>query len=127
MRVNDMARTICGSRRANSRPVADLLEQSGLPSVNCLAIRSTAIGAWKALRPLCGADLNPVTSLFGLPVSSSTRAGDLGVWRPATKFPMKTFIDVATTIWNSNHDLRLAPLIGTAKRVASLMAEVCPL
>ena len=36
---------------------------------------------------------------------------------------MKTFIDVATTICNLNQHLRLAPSVGTAKSVASLVAE----
>ena len=45
VRVNDVARVICGSSRPDQRTVADLLKSSGLPSVNRLAIKSVAVEA----------------------------------------------------------------------------------
>ena len=44
-RINDVARAIMGSSRADSTPVADLLERTIIPSVNRLAVRSVAIEA----------------------------------------------------------------------------------
>ena len=99
----------------------------GLPSVNRLAVKSVAIEVWKSLGPSGRANVSPLTSLFGQPISSNTRAGDSGIRNPATRFPMRTFIDVATTLWNGNQLLRSAPSIVAAKRVASFIAEACPL
>ena len=127
VRVNDVAKVICGSSRTDSQSIASLLERSGLPSVNRLAVKSVAIEAWKSLGPQCKADVNPLTSLFGPPVSSCTRASNLGRRKPATKFPVKMFINVATTLWNSNQHLRSAASIGAAKQAASSLAEACPL
>ena len=125
--VHDVARIICSSSRTDYLPVASLLEGSDLPSVNRLAVKSVAVEAWKSLGPPNGADPIPVASLFGLPVPLCTRAGGLGVRKPATKFPVKSFIDSATTLWNSNQDLRMAQSIGAMKRAAFLMAKACPL
>ena len=60
-------------------------------------------------------------------VQSDSASTDELVEIPATKFPVKTFINVATTLWNSNQHLRSAASIGVAKRVASSLAEACPL
>ena len=49
-RVNDVARAIMGLGRASSPPITDLLKETGLPSVNRLAVRSVAIEALKSLR-----------------------------------------------------------------------------
>ena len=51
VRVNDVARVICGSGRADSQSIASLLKRSGLPSVNRLAEKSVAVEAWKSLGP----------------------------------------------------------------------------
>ena len=40
--------------------------RSGLPSVNCLAVRSVAVEAWKCLEPMGNASPDPLTSIFGL-------------------------------------------------------------
>ena len=45
VRVNDVARVICGSSQSDQRTVADLLKSSGLPSVNRLVIKSIAVEA----------------------------------------------------------------------------------
>ena len=66
-RVNNMARAVIGYNRAHSPQVTDLLEMFGLPSVNRLAFRLTAIEAWKALGPASTMDDNPLASLFGSP------------------------------------------------------------
>ena len=42
IRVNDVVRAILGLGRTNSPAVADLLGQTGLPSVNRLAVGSVA-------------------------------------------------------------------------------------
>ena len=125
--VKDVARALCGWNRADSLLVPSLLEQTGLPSVNRLAVKSVAMETWKSLRPLGRPDVSPLASLFGLPISSSTRAGAQDLRKPATKFPVKSFINVATTKWHSNEHLRSALSVGAAKRVTSYIAEACPI
>ena len=43
--------------------------------------------------------------------------------KPATRFPVHSFVDSATLAWNSSHKLRSAPTLGVAKRVATLTLE----
>ena len=125
--LQDVARVICGSSWSDQRTVADLLKSSGLPSVNCLAIKSIAVEAWKSLGPHGNAITHPLTSIFGPPITSSTRAGDNGLRRPATRFPVRSFIDSATLVWKASHQLRSAPTVGVAKRVATSFVEACPI
>ena len=127
-RVNDVVRAVRGCyRRANSTSVVDLLKETGLPSVNRLTIRSVAIEAWKALGPLSsGSDNSPLASTFGQPVTFCTRAGDSGVRRMATKFPMNTFVNTATTVWKQHPSLRTAQTIREAKEIATAIAMASP-
>ena len=89
--------------------VADLLISSGPPSVNGLEIKTVAVEAWKTLGPHGNATTHHLTFIFGPPITSSTRAGDNGLRKPATRFPVRSFVDSATLVWNASHQLRSAP------------------
>ena len=67
VRVNDVARAICGATRSYHHSVDSLLRQSGLPSVNRLAVRSVAVEAWKCLGALGNTSFDPLSSIFGHP------------------------------------------------------------
>ena len=127
VRVNDLARVICGVRRSDRCSIASLLARSGLPSVNRLSVRSVAMEAWKSLGPQGDPDRDPLTSIFGQPTATNTRAVELGIRKPATRFPINTFVNSATLIWNRCYQLRSASSIGAAKRAATSFAEACPL
>ena len=62
--MNNVERVICGSSRLDNHSTAYLLERSGLPSVNRLAIRSIAVEAWKSLGPWANVNDNPLASIF---------------------------------------------------------------
>ena len=126
-RINDAARAICGVTRADAYPTANLLEDTGFPSANRLAVRATAIEAWRALGPNSVGSDDPLITLFGPPMCSSTRASRLNLRQPATKFPIVTFVNTATTIWNNNPSLRTATTLPAAKRIASAIAAASPL
>ena len=87
IRVNDVARAVCGTSKLVRLSVASILERSGLPSVNQLAIRSVAVEAWKSLGPQSNTCHNPLTSIFGPPVGSNTRAGERGYQKTGNKIP----------------------------------------
>ena len=127
VRVNDGARVICGLSQSDQRTVADLLKSSGLPLVNRLTIKSVTVEGLKSLGPHGNAITHPLTSIFGPPVTSSTRAGDNGLRKPATRFPVRSFVDLATLVWNLSHQQRSAPTVGVTKRVATSFAEACPI
>ena len=127
VRVNNVARVVCSLSRLDHHSTAYLLERSGLPSVNHLAIRSVAVEAWKSLGPWANVNDNLLASIFGPPLASCTRAGEQGIRKLATRFPTQTFINSATTIWSSCAQLRSAPSIEAAKWVATTLAMAYPL
>ncbi len=47
--INDCGRAILGSSRSERRPVQELLEMTGLPSLNRLTIQNIAVETWKGM------------------------------------------------------------------------------
>ena len=47
--INDCARSILGSRRSERKPVEELLQESGLPSLNRLIVENVALETWKGM------------------------------------------------------------------------------
>ncbi len=126
-RVNDAARAALGIKRTDAYSTESLLKDTGFPSVNQLAVRSAAIEAWKALGPNSVNSDDPLIALFGPAVSGNTRAGSSGLRSAATKFPIDTLVNVATSIWNRYPLLRTAPTLNAAKKIANSIASSCPL
>ena len=46
--MNDLARVLLGTRRSDRVPTSILAEKSGLPTINELVIRGSAVAAWSA-------------------------------------------------------------------------------
>ena len=125
--VNDAAKVVCGLKRTDHLPIAQLLASSGLLSVDRLAVRSVAIEAWKSLSPHGRPNVDPLSSIFGPPVALHFQASVQGLRKPATRFPMHTFANYATLVRNSSHLLRSAVSFRTVKRAATNIAGACPL
>ncbi len=126
-RINDAARVIRGVSLVDACPTSELLNTTGLPSANRLAIKSTAIEAWKALGPGATSNDDPLITLFGPTVCSNTRASTAGLLGPATRLPFDTFVNAATMIWNKYPLLRTAPTLTAAKKIATDIALAAPI
>jgi hypothetical protein len=126
--MNDVARSVTGSRRLDHVPVANLLARAGIPSTNTLGIWAVAMDAWSCFHSVDGRNgvRNPVGALiFDLDedkdrpkVTRSMRAATAGL----VKVPLrgeKTFISHAARIWNACPDLRAAKTRPKAKRAAA--------
>ena len=46
--INDLARIVLGVTRADHYKVEDLLDRAGLPSINEIVVRQSALASWKA-------------------------------------------------------------------------------
>ena len=48
--INDLARVLLGVRRAEHIKISDLLDRTGLPSLNEIVVQQSAVSAWKAAK-----------------------------------------------------------------------------
>ena len=126
--VNDIARAISGRRRSSRIRIGDLLEQTGIPSLNRAAVRAVAVEAWKAATRFNGLS-DPLADLLGKPGSMvrSTRAASASHLPPPLPAHAKTFVWEAFKLWNGHESLRTAPSLAAAKRVAVSIATKCPI
>ena len=113
--INDLARVLLGVRRAEHVKISDLLDRTGLPSLNEIVVQQSAISAWKAAKGGALADL-----LNGFDRRTRGASSDL----------VKAVIPscIASTnmarVWNVSSDLRQAQTLTTAKTIAKRMARV---
>jgi hypothetical protein len=88
--VNDVARTLTGSKRGDHIRITDLLKTAGLPALNQMAIQSLATMTWDAFHSHDGQDHDRNglgKTIFGTrndndvaDVSNSNPVGVWGVW-----------------------------------------------
>ncbi len=122
--INDAARLILRLSRADKIRTSTLLVKTGLPSLNQLLVRGIAVECWHAINN--GLPLGTVIS--GGPKSSRpTRMGSSNLLAPPFKFQRPSMAWFAVRIWNMSEDLRNAPTLGCARRVAAKIAASCPL
>jgi hypothetical protein len=132
--MNDVCRTLTGTRRRDHRPVQDLLVAARFKSVNEMAVEATALEAWKAFASDDGGagERNPVGQLifgprFDVPVNARpTRSVAAGIL-PIDLRGQDTFVTRAAELWNSAPLLRGAKTLGEAKRAAKSLAKSAPL
>jgi hypothetical protein len=123
--MNDVCRTLTGTRRQEHRPVRNLLAAANFKSVNEMAVEATAMEAWKAFVSVDGGtgERNPVGVLvFGrrldVPTDARpTRSTAAGIV-PIELQGQETFEVRAAEVWNESPALRAAKLIGEVRRVA---------
>ncbi len=127
--VNTAARCILRKKLTDKVSVQTLLAQTGLPSINRLAVRSAALESWRAIQSNNNnRHDNPLGHLIGNPGSGTraTRANTRGLLPPPTT-TKDTLAWSAYKIWNSCEDLRLATSLTAAKKAASCLARSAPL
>ena len=113
--INDIARAVGRTRRADRIPVAQLLDQAGLQSLNQLVAKGAALLVWSAAQPQ-----HPLHELFlSLQMDSRTRSGVANMLAAPSPMVTKVAIPVANmrAIWNAWSDLRDARTKREAKRV----------
>ena len=143
--LNDVARSIIGCSRSDKIKVEELLQRSGMPSLNRMVVETIGAECWKALRMRDSPDL-PLTPLGQLldvssalpPATTSynngtcsvsvrkTRAGASGSIPPPTKIQVEAFTWWAYRLWNSSMALRTAPTLTAARSAASSAAQAVP-
>lgn len=128
--LNDVARTITGTRRQEHVRIEDLLEAARIPSVNAMATSATAIETWKAYHSSDGPNgtRNPIGShvFDGNTGNRGTRAASSGL----VQIPLRgynTMVVNAANTWNRCPDLRAAATLVEARGVAKRLAASVPL
>jgi hypothetical protein len=134
--VNDVARTLTGTRRKDHVRVADLLESARLPSVNELAVVATATETWRAFHSSDGGQgqRNPLGKLMfgdrGDVVEDVCSRASRSLTAGRIQIPLRgenTFVVHGAEVWNRSPELRAAKTIAEAKRVAKLLAKNAPI
>jgi hypothetical protein len=132
--MNNVCRTLTGTRARDHRRVSDVLADARFKSVNEMAVEATAMEAWKAYVSADGGagERNPAGQLIFGPRSAvlgnarPTRSVTAGIL-PIDLRGMDTFVVHAADIWNRAPLLREAKTLGEAKRVAKQLARAAPL
>ncbi len=138
--VNNIARAVLGVKINDRIPAVDLLQMSGLPSVNRLAVYTIAFECWKAMniRDGPGGSANPLGQLLDTSSASSseaipnwvprtTRSSASGHLQPPARAAVNSFIWWAYSTWNTSPDLRQAANSHQARRAAAALVENLPL
>ncbi len=129
--INDCARSILGSRRSERKPVEELLQESGLPSLNRLIVENVALETWKGMN-YTGTDGSkiPIGDILCPPTHAAkrvTRSTVSNCIPPPTKYRTDTFAWSAYLVWNSSPLLRSAPTLPHARKAAKELASTRPL
>ena len=113
--INDLARVLLGVRRAEHVKISDLLDRTGLPSLNEIVVQQSAVSAWKAAKGGALAGL-----LHGF--DTRTRGASSDLVKAVT--PSCIASTNMARVWNASSDLRQAQTLTTAKAIAKRMARV---
>ncbi len=122
--INNAARTILGTSRAEKMRTETLLGRASLPSLNRLLVKGIAIECWRAIN--MSTPLGDMIS-GGHKASRPTRMTTSNKLPPPFKFPRDSMAWHAVQLWNCHEELRSAHTLSGAKRVAARIAAVCPL
>ncbi len=128
--VNDCARAIIGETRSSRTPSTELLQRSGMPSINRLIIEQVAMETWKGMNYVSGDDSTkiPIGQILCPPhARRATRAAASNCIPPPTKVKTDSFLWSAYKIWNSSPTLRSATTLASARRAAKELAAGAPI
>jgi hypothetical protein len=133
--INDVARSITGTKRTDHVKIPSLLYRAGLPSVNELAVRAVAMESWKANHSSDGknGERNPIGKFIfpanptsSIDSSRTTRSRTAGIIHNPLR-QANTFAIHAANVWNASLALREAPTRHAASAVAKLLAKSAPI
>jgi hypothetical protein len=129
--INDVARTITGTKRREHVQIEDLLKMAGISSVNAMATAATALETWKAYHSSDGPNggRNPIGShVFDSDGNKNrnTRAASIGLVQIHLRGHTTMVFNAATT-WNRCPELRAARTLREARGVAKRLAAEAPL
>jgi hypothetical protein len=125
--VNNVARTITGSKRSNHIQVDVLLQRAGITSVIQKLVKAVAMEAWSAHTSKDGGDgaRNSVgTKLFGFTSARASHAMVVGIIPVTAGNP---YIMHAARVWNMCPELRRATTKVAAQVAATRLAIGAPL
>jgi hypothetical protein len=127
--LNDVARSITGTRRRDHVRIKDLLSQAGLKSANRMVVKAIAAKTWGCFHSNDG-DRNHVGRLLFLrkrtAIVKTTRSATTG----QIEVPLRggdTFITHVAHVWNKSATLRQATTKAKAKKAASDLGGLSPL
>jgi len=106
---------LLGVRRNDHIKKADLLDRAGIPSLNEIVFRQSAISAWRAVN----SSQSPLQSILK-PLDDRTRGGTNGHKKPVSHRCVAA--SNMTTVWNKFEELRRATSLHEAQKVAKKLA-----
>ena len=112
--LNDMYRTLIGAKRSDHIRVSDLADRAGLPTLNQIVVKQSAISAWRSQN---GGPLDDILELY----DDRTR-GAANNWRRPASTRCVSSCNMASS-WNASQDLREAKTLAEAKRAAKKLAQ----
>ncbi len=130
--VNDIARLLLGTRRADRIPVERLLDLTGMPALNRVVIKTILCETWKCLHSCDGPDggMNPLGVMLSPPTPPSnrvTRSISAGSLPPPLRIRADTFAWFAAVLYNDVPLIRSAPTLAAARRAAESFSSAAPL
>ena len=121
---NDLARLLLKKRRADGLSTRTLSDRTGIPTVNQMVFRASALGVWKALKSTKPSPLTKHFDRYKMTGSSRLAArGDLLNPIPETK---ATFISNAIRIWNKYPAIREANNLHAARSLVQKLMRILP-
>jgi hypothetical protein len=130
--LNNVARSITGTRRRDHVKIEDMLAQAGLESVNRMVVKAMAAETWSCFHSDDGKD--GARNQVGRILFSDKRAATAKTTRSAKtgqiKVPLRggdTFVTHAAHVWNRSATLCQANSKAKAKKAASDFASLTPL
>jgi hypothetical protein len=130
--LNNVARSITGTRRRDHVKIEDLLAQAGLESANRMVVKAIAAGSWSCFHSNDGKD--GAQNHVGRILFSDKRTATAKTTRSAKtgqiEVPLRggdTFVTHAAHVWNRSATLRQATTKAKAKKAASDFASLTPL
>ena len=125
---NRMLRRITGSKLSDQRRTADLLDETGLLSINQMTAQSILGETWKAMNGL-SPSLEHLFTTTAQRMERSTRSAAAGVLvvPRASKTMSKSFAYQAAKLWNSApEEIKAARSFNAAKRAIKAFAKSLP-
>ena len=126
VQVNNIARAVLGTRRADRVPVQTLLETTGLPSLNRVVVQSQMVDTWKIhnMRDFPNGPCRPL--LKHVVKCRHGRSAAANLVRLPAPIQGPSLLHAGGTLWNGHEDLRTAPTLQRAKVVSKALSMSYP-